>query len=318
MSNDLVLCTRGLTKHFGKLRAVDHLDLEVRRGDVFGFLGPNGAGKSTTIRMIMGLIRSNEGQIEVLGHNTRRQREAAMRKVGAIVEEPAFYRFLSGRRNLEILSAMSGGAPPQRIDEVLEVVGLTSRARDKVKVYSHGMKQRLGIAQALLPGPELVILDEPTTGLDPQGMREVRELIRDLAARAQVTVFLSSHLLNEVEQVCNRVAVINQGRLLATGDVTSLVRQGSNVRVVTSEPERAALLLQRQDWIGQVQVDGDALRVSAKPEAVPELNALLVQAGHRVSELTPIRASLEDVFFQLMGESNDVKPDSNRIPEAQP
>ena len=304
MNDDLVLCTRGLTKDFGKLRAVDHLDLEVRRGDVFGFLGPNGAGKSTTIRMVMGLIRSNEGRIEILGHDARRQREAALRRVGAIVEEPAFYRFLSGRRNLEILSAMSGGASPQRIDEVLEIVGLTNRARDKVKAYSHGMRQRLGIAQALLPQPELVVLDEPTTGLDPQGMREVRELIRDLAAQEQVTIFLSSHLLHEVEQVCNRVAVINRGKLVGAGDVATLVRQGSAVRVVTSEPERAALLLQKQDWVGQVQVDGDGLRVSVKPDAVPELNALLVQAGHRVSELTPLKATLEEVFFQLMGENN--------------
>ena len=305
MNDDLVLCTRGLTKDFGRLRAVDHLDLEVRRGDVFAFLGPNGAGKSTTIRMIMGLIRSDEGQIEVLGHNTRREREAAMRKVGAIVEEPAFYRFLSGRRNLELLSAMSGGAPRQRIDEVLEIVGLTSRARDKVKAYSHGMRQRLGIAQALLPRPDLVVLDEPSTGLDPQGMRDVRELIRDLAARERVTVFLSSHLLHEVEQVCNRVTVINRGKLVSVGDVDTLVRQGSStVRVVTSDPERAAILLQRQGWIGQVQPDGDALRVSVKPESVPELNALLVQAGPRVSELIPIRASLEEIFFQLTGEDN--------------
>jgi len=305
-TNDIVLRTRGLGKNYGRLRAVDGLDLDVRRGDVFGFLGPNGAGKSTTIRMITGLIRPTAGNVELFGRDPRRRRSEVMRKVGAIVEEPAFYRYLSGRRNLEILAAMSGGAPRERIDEVLDIVGLADRARDKVAKYSHGMRQRLGLAQALLPRPELIVLDEPTSGLDPQGMKEVRELIRDLAQREQVTVFLSSHLLHEVEQVCNRVAVIHKGKLIAAGDVADIKRDEAEVvRIGVNDPDRASVLLEGQPWVSAISADRDRLRVRMAHDRAADANTLLVAAGLRVWALEPEQRSLEDAFFALMESSND-------------
>jgi ABC-2 type transport system ATP-binding protein len=305
-TTDIVLRTRGLSKNYGRLRAVDALDLDVRRGDVFGFLGPNGAGKSTTIRMITGLIRPAAGSVELFGQDVRRRRNELMRKVGAIVEEPAFYRYLSGRRNLEILAAMSGGAPRERIDQVLAIAGLTDRARDKVSKYSHGMRQRLGIAQALLPRPELIVLDEPTTGLDPQGMKEVRDLIRDLARRERVTVFLSSHLLHEVEQVCNRVAVIHQGKLVAAGEVADITRTDTEVvRIGVDDLDRASGLLERQDWVTAISTDGNRLRVRMAHDRAADANALLVEAGLRVSALEPEQRSLEEAFLALMNGPND-------------
>jgi ABC-2 type transport system ATP-binding protein len=291
-SDDVVLRTRGLSKNYGRLRAVDGLDLEVRRGDVFGFLGPNGAGKSTTIRMITGLIRPAAGSVELFGCDARSHRHEVMRRVGAIVEEPAFYRYLSGRRNLEILAAMSGGAPRERID--------------KVAKYSHGMRQRLGIAQALLPRPELVVLDEPTTGLDPQGMKEVRDLVRDLAERERVTVFLSSHLLHEVEQVCNRAAVIHRGKLITAGEVADIKRDEAEiVRIAVDDPERASALLGGQPWVSAIGADGDRLRVRMAHDRAADANALLVQAGLRVWALEPEQRSLEDAFFALLNGSSN-------------
>lgn len=305
-TNDIVLRTRGLSKNYGRLRAVDGLDLEVRRGDVFGFLGPNGAGKSTTIRMITGLIRPTAGNVELFGHDPRRHRGEVMRKMGAIVEEPAFYRYLSGRRNLEILAGMSGGAPRERIDEVLDIVALRDRARDKVAKYSHGMRQRLGLAQALLPRPELIVLDEPTSGLDPQGMKEVRDLIHDLAQREQVTVFLSSHLLHEVEQVCNRVAVIHKGKLIAAGDVADIKRDDAEVvRIGVDDPDRASALLQSQPWVTAISAHGDRLRVRMAHDRAADANALLLRAGLRVWALEPEQRSLEEAFLALMNGSND-------------
>src|SRR2546430_7586627 len=194
--NDVVLQTEELTKSYGRRVAVDRLSLTVERGDIFGFLGQNGAGKSTTIRIALGLVRPTSGRVSVLGHDMSRQPLRALKRIGAIIEAPAFYENFSGRQNLRMLAAMSGGAERQRIENVLEIVGLRERARDPVRVYSHGMRQRLGIAQALLPDPELIILDEPTDGLDPQGLCEARDLIRRLRDELGLTVMLSSHLLH--------------------------------------------------------------------------------------------------------------------------
>ena len=213
----LVLETEELTKKYRRRPVVDRLSLTVERGDIFGFLGQNGAGKSTTIRMALGLVRPTSGQVRVLGYDMSRQPLGALKRVGAIIEAPAFYENFSGRQNLRMLAAMSGGAERQRIESVLEIVGLRERAHDRVRVYSHGMRQRLGIAQALLPDPELIILDEPTDGLDPQGLREIRKLMLRLRDEFDLTVILSSHLLHEVEQICNRVAIIDGGRLLYQG-----------------------------------------------------------------------------------------------------
>lgn len=220
---DIVLETIGLSKNFRSRRAVDILSLQVREGDVYGFLGPNGAGKSTTIRMLTGLVRPNSGTARLLGHDVCTEHVQAAQNIGALVEMPAFYKYMSARENLKILSRLSGSCDIKRIDQVLDTVGLLDRANDKIKTFSHGMVQRLGIAQALLPNPKLVILDEPTSGLDPQGMKDVRELILRLAKEEKMTVFLSSHLLHEVEQVCTRVGIINRGKLIAEGDVSAIV-----------------------------------------------------------------------------------------------
>src|SRR5437667_3294055 len=228
---DVVLATENLTKRYGKRVAVDALSLDVHRGDIFGFLGHNGAGKSTTIRMVLGLIRPTSGVARLLGHDITKDRAKALARVGAIVEAPAFYDNLSGLQNLKIFASMSGGGLRDRIDEVLEIVGLSGREKDPVGVYSHGMRQRLGIGQALLPNPELVILDEPTDGLDPQGIREIRDLIFRLRDDLGLTVFLSSHLLFEIEQICNRVAILRDGAMLYQGDVATLIDEEKTVKL---------------------------------------------------------------------------------------
>jgi ABC-2 type transport system ATP-binding protein len=293
-----VLRTDSLTKKYRGRTVVDGLSLTVDRGDVFGFLGQNGAGKSTTIRMILGLVRPTSGSVQVLGHDMSRRPRKALQRVGAIIEAPAFYDNFSGRQNLRMLAAMSGGVAAKRIEAVLELVGLRARAGDAVRVYSHGMRQRLGIAQALLPHPELIILDEPTDGLDPQGLSEVRDLIRRLRDEMQLTVILSSHLLHEVEQICNRVAIIDGGRLLYQGEVQNLVRSGQCVRLkVDRNQEAFEFLTERQLEISR---NGDQfLYLQLPDDEIPDINALLVRQGFRVMEIASQRESLEQVFLRL-------------------
>jgi ABC-2 type transport system ATP-binding protein len=240
---DIVLQTELLTKKYRGRVAVDRLSLEVGRGDIYGFLGQNGAGKSTTIRMVLGLVRPTSGRIRLLGHEMTKHPHRALARTGAIVEAPAFYENFSGRENLRMLSALSGGAEKKRIAEVLEMVDLTERAADPVRVYSHGMRQRLGIAQALLPAPEFIILDEPTDGLDPDGIRQTRLLIKRMQEELGLTVMLSSHLLHEVEQLCNRIAIIDSGRLLFEGTVESLLAQDQTVRLGVDRVDEAFQLL---------------------------------------------------------------------------
>jgi len=296
---DLILETDDLTKSYGKRVVVDSLSLQVERGDIFGFLGQNGAGKSTTIRMALGLVRPTSGAVRVLGFDISRQPLKARARTGAIVEAPAFYENLSGLQNLIILSEMSGTASPGRIQEVLGIVGLTSRARDPVRVYSHGMKQRLGIAQALLPGPELIILDEPTDGLDPQGIHEVRALIRRLRDEMRLTVFLSSHLLHEVEQICNRVGIIDHGRLLYQGAIQDLVAKDKMVKLTVDRYEEAHRFLTSEASLPE-SLNGDrSLYVKMSDEQIPGVNALLVERGFRVMELSPQTETLEQVFLRL-------------------
>src|SRR5215475_1709895 len=221
--SEVALQTEELTKRFGTRIAVDRLTIRVERGDIYGFLGPNGAGKSTTLRMLLGLVRPTSGLIKFPVRASSWEYLRARSRVGAIIESPAFYENFSGRRNLQLLASLSGGVKLSRVEQVLELVGLRDRARDPVKVYSYGMRQRLGIAQALLPTPELIILDEPTNGLDPQGIHETRKLIRRLRDEFNLTVLLSSHLLSEIEQLCNRVGIIHEGRLLYQGAPGALV-----------------------------------------------------------------------------------------------
>lgn len=300
LAGEIILQTKNLSKRYKSRWAVHHLNLEVYRGDVFGFLGPNGAGKSTTIRMLLSLVKPTTGEIELFGHQLSTRREQALRSVGGIVEKPDFYLYLSAYRNLEIVGALNGGTTRARIMEVLDLVGLRERAMDKVKTYSHGMQQRLGIAQALLSDPELVILDEPTSGLDPQGMKEVRELILHLARDQKKTIFLSSHLLNEIEQVASRMAIISRGELVVQGEVTKLLEEGENYLVVKGVPSsgiRRTLKSQKRIVQKYQERDG-AFEVTMKPEDIPLLSRSLVRNGVNVQALIP-RRSLEDYFLSI-------------------
>jgi ABC-type multidrug transport system ATPase subunit len=298
--SDMILRTLDLTKRYGNRLAVDHLNIEVRQGDIFGFLGPNGAGKSTTIRMMLHLIFPSGGDVELFGMSLKKNRHKALEKVGAIVESPAFYGHLSARRNLEILGGLQRPVSRHTMTEHLERVGLVDRADDLVKTYSHGMNQRLGLALALIKNPELVILDEPTTGLDPQGMKEVRDLIRELSRDRGVTVFLSSHLLYEVEMMATRMAVIHHGRLRIEGGVQDLLRQGpSSVHVKTDRPAEALNLLKSNERYRSVELHSDGVVVELDQQRIPELNQYLVDAGFHVHALVPKR-TLETYFLNLI------------------
>jgi len=303
--SDVILRTIGLTKRFGKLEAVRDLDLELSRGEVFGFLGPNGAGKSTTVGMILGLIAPTAGSVELFGLKLGTNPWAALRRVGAVVEAPAFYPYLSGRDNLEALARAIGGIPRARIAEVLERVGLEDRAGDKYSHYSMGMKQRLGIASTLLRDPELIILDEPASGLDPAGTKEVRDLIPRLAHEGRA-LFLCSHLLHEVEQVCDRVAIIKEGVMLACAPIHELLAQGQTLQIRVDDPARAADILGGLPWIDSVRRENDYLIVSAPEGSASRVNAALAEHGIYASELVGHGVSLESVFLQLTGgESGD-------------
>ncbi|HEX9068763.1 MAG TPA: ABC transporter ATP-binding protein [Ktedonobacterales bacterium] len=318
----VVLRTSSLTKRFGERTAVNALSMEVHRGDVFGLLGPNGSGKTTTLRMVLGLVWPTGGDIALFGeHVSAANRRELLRRVGAIIEQPAFYPYLTGRENLRTVSRFAGlaasDATRKRIDEALELVGLALRAQDSYKTYSLGMKQRLGIAAALLTEPDLILLDEPTNGLDPAGMVEVRGLIQQLSAQG-VTVLLSSHLLYEVQQVCTRVAIINQGSVVAQGKVTELLSSQASLvmgfaepaiaeqamRVLTEASQSAAPWLQGLSYVAPesgawTPPGGWLLRADAPPERAPDITALLAAQGVYVAELRHRELSLEQYFLQL-------------------
>ncbi|MBZ3907287.1 ABC transporter ATP-binding protein [Streptomyces griseiscabiei] len=317
--SDAAIHTQGLTKTFrGGQVAVDHLELTVPSGSVFGFLGPNGSGKTTTIRMLMGLIEPTSGTARVLGRPMPRSARAVLPHVGALIEGPALYGFLSGRDNLLRYDSADPTADPRtrrtRVAAALDRVGLAAAAGKKAKAYSLGMKQRLGLAAALLQPRHLLVLDEPTNGLDPQGMREIRALVRELASDG-TTVFLSSHLLDEIEQVCTDVAVMAKGRLLTQGPVAELAA-GARGRLVVTTPDTAdAARVLKEQGVADVAVtdgdgDGDGDRVTAEPPPpdrdLAELTAALVTAGVRVRGFALERASLEDAFVALTGEGFDV------------
>jgi len=295
----VVLSTHGLTKDFKDVRAVDDLDLAVCRGDVFGFLGPNGAGKTSTIRMIFGLIYPTQGHVEILGHRVPDERQEALRHVGGFVDDPVFYGNMSAHRNLRLFGGMNGPVSEERIGEVLEMVGLSTRADSKVGGYSHGMRQRLGIALALIHRPDVVVLDEPTSGLDPAGMRDVRGLVRDLATTG-TTVFLSSHLLHEVELVANRAAVITRGRLVRQGAVSELRPARSAVRIKTGDQARAWEVLRSFGGAGGLVEEEEYIRVSAPDDQVSEMVRRLVAAGADVEAVIPsFEQGLEEMFLEM-------------------
>jgi ABC-2 type transport system ATP-binding protein len=297
-----VISTRGLVKRYGRLRAVDGIDLGVQAGDVYGFLGANGSGKTTTVRMLLGLVLPTSGEIDLLGERMPRAGRKVLPRVGALIEGPAHYGHLSGRENLSLLDAAGRGGSwrtrRHRVDEVLEQVGLAGVGRRPVKAYSLGMRQRLGLAGALLRRPELLVLDEPTNGLDPQGITEVRELLLELH-RGGTTVFLSSHLLAEVEQLCSRVGVLDRGRLVLQDELARLTAPTGSTVVRTPTPDRVRATLD-----GRVtSVDGE--RVVVKGADPAEVNALLVGAGVAVTGLALERPTLEEVVLAAAGTSTD-------------
>ena len=303
---EIVLRTKGLSKKFGKRWAVKDLNIEVRRGDVFSFLGPNGAGKSTTIRMILTLLRPTAGSIEIFGMDLHNNRSAVLSRVCGIVEKPDFYLYLSAYKNLKILGSMTCKVRQDEIMEALDVVGLKSRAFEKVKTFSHGMKQRLGIAQALLTKPKLVILDEPTAGLDPQGMKEVRGLIKKLAKEKEMTIFLSSHLLSEVELVATRMAVINHGELVTQGSVSGLLhREPTEYSIQVSPLDSAVELIRKLPWIEVLSVENDRIEVRVALGHSFELNRLLVTNHIDVSSFYPHR-TLEDFFLKITEGTSEI------------
>ena len=298
---EVVLKTVGLTKRFGKIVAVDGLDMDIRAGEVLGFLGPNGSGKSTTVGMILSLINPTSGHVELFGQDLSRHRDVIRRRVGAIIETPAFYPYLSGRDNLRALAKAAGGVPETRISELLALVGLEERAGGKFKTYSLGMKQRLGIAAALLTDPALVILDEPTNGLDPAGQREVRGIIPRLAAEGRA-VLLASHLLNDVEQVCDRVVIIRRGSMIEQGRVGDLVNRGAHLEIEVRPDQVEVALRTVRDVVGvsSATADGTGRHLTVVAETDGGLiNRALAERGVYASAIVPRHGSLEELFLEL-------------------
>ncbi len=301
MSKESVIKIRDLKKDFGDLHAVNGVSFDVYQGDVLGFLGPNGAGKSTTIRMILSLIAPTAGSIKIFEKDLSTHRDTILRKVGAIVEKPDLYGYLSAYENIRILSMLSGyHASRSRILEVLELVGLRDRAFDKIKTFSHGMKQRAGIAQALVHEPDLIILDEPTNGLDPQGMVEIRKLIQRLNQERGMTILLSSHLLHEVELLADRMVIINKGKVVVEGSVSLLLSSDEmKVTVVVDDSARAVGLLKQKGFSSAItSVENDELVLQLEHQQIAEVNRLLIENHISVSKLIPVR-TLEDYFLSL-------------------
>ncbi|EFO80236.1 ABC transporter related protein [Oscillochloris trichoides DG-6] len=295
------IVTESLSKRYASRMAVENLSIQVQRGEVFGLLGPNGAGKTTTIAMLLGLVAPTSGHAALLGTPLGPQLAVALRKVGVMIETPAIYPYLNGAENLLVL-ARAGRIDPQRVDRVLQIVGLQERAKEAARTYSQGMRQRLAIAAALLPDPELIILDEPTNGLDPAGMVEIRDLIRHLAAEGR-TILLCSHVLHEVEQLCQRVAILKEGRLIAQGNVADLLQREQGIRLrVEGDPAAAIALLHALPWVTGLTQEGTVIFVDAPSQRVAELNTYLARNDIAVAEIGLRERSLETFFLEVTGD----------------
>jgi len=304
-SEEKIIEVKSLTKSYKNLLAVDSLALNVYRGDIFGFLGPNGAGKSTTIRMLLTLIKPESGTINLFGKSLKNERKSILSCIGALVEKPDFYNYLSAYKNLEILSRLyTKEITKKRILEILEIVGLAARKDSKVKTYSHGMKQRLGLAQTLLHDPDLIILDEPSTGLDPQGMKEIRDLIMRLCKEENKTIFLSSHILSEVEHIANRMIIINKGKTIVEGSVKELLKSSElRVTIEVNEIDAAKNLINNSGWSGKLDsFSNNQMYFKISSEEIAELNKFLVNNNISVNAVIPTR-SLEEYFLKITEEA---------------
>ena len=304
--NESVIRTNGLTKHYGRIRAVDGLSLDVPQGRIFGLLGPNGSGKTTLMSMLLGLVRPTAGSFTLFGAEPEQGGlERQLHRIGAIIETPSFYPYLSGRNNLAYFQGISGRGHSGELDSLLERVGLGGRGGDKFQTYSLGMKQRLGLAYSLLGDPELLVLDEPTNGMDPAGMAEVRELIRSMGDGGR-TVILSSHLLNEVEQICDSVAILSHGRLIAQGDVSELLRERGQgqLRLHTTDDTKAREILSALAWVDSVSADNGYLVAGVDVARSWEITAALGRNEVYVAEMTPSQMSLEQYFLDVTGENS--------------
>jgi ABC-type multidrug transport system ATPase subunit len=298
-SEEVVLSIKGLSKQYGQRMAVNNFNLDVHKGDIFGFLGPNGAGKTTTIRMVLGLITPTAGSIQLLGQDLLQNRKRVLPRVGALIETPALYLYMSGRDNLRAVGEVLGGVSNARIDAILALVGLTSRQKDRVRTYSLGMKQRLGIAISLLQDPDLVILDEPANGLDPAGIVEMRDLMHQLSAEGK-TVLISSHQLAEIQQICTRVAIISHGSLIKETTIESITKGEGEFVVQLEKVQDALHLVQQQPWGNQASINADGALVTLAPEGKGRnLNLFLVQAGFVPDTLAYETKDLEKIFLEL-------------------
>lgn len=297
-----VLSVKGLKKVIGKKTLVENISFEVQQGEVFGFLGPNGAGKTTTIRMLVGLIKPTEGTIAIAGYDVRREFRKAMRQVGSIVENPELYTYLTGWENLKQFARMLGDVAEERIHEIVRMVHLDKRIHDKVKTYSLGMKQRLGIAQALLSNPKLLILDEPTNGLDPAGIRELREFVHHLVQEEDMSVFISSHLLSEVQMMCDRVAIINHGKMITVATIEDLVKKAADrVEWVVTPIEKAESILRGLAEVKELTAEQNTITCRMPIERISMYNKQLIENGIDVHSVREVAFTLEDLFMELTG-----------------
>ncbi len=305
MEHEYIIKTTNLCKNFNRLRAVKNLDLRVERGQIFGFLGPNGAGKSTTIRMLLSLIAPTKGKVELFGKNLGISSANIYRNVGALVEESNFYQYLSGYTNLKMLGDLNGNVSRNRIDEVLELVKLTGKEHEKVKKYSHGMKQRLGIAQAIMHKPDLVLLDEPTANLSPEGIRDMRKLIKYYNEEYGTTFFISSHRLHEIQQSCTHMAVVDQGQIIVQGSVQELLQNTEYyiTEIETDDLNGSAKLLEEAELAEDIIITHEKLKVHTTPENRPEIVKLLVEKGINVYTVVP-RTNLEDYYLSIIKEKH--------------
>ncbi|OJU12825.1 MAG: bacitracin ABC transporter ATP-binding protein [Clostridiales bacterium 43-6] len=301
---EIVLQTENLSKSFGSRKIIDNISLSVYAGEVFGFLGPNGAGKTTTIKMIMGFLGIDSGSISVCGLNLKKDYENAMAQVGGIVENPEMYKTLSGLTNLKMYARLHDGVTPERIQEVVRLVGMEQRIKEKVKKYSLGMKQRVGLAQAILHRPKLLILDEPTNGLDPAGIRELRDILKNLAHKENTAVLVSSHLLAEMQLMCDRVGIINNGKLIGVKQINELLDDATvtpRYRFYTSEAAKASEILSSDYSVVLKNVTGEYIELQIYENKVPDINFLLAGGGVPITGIHKVETSLEEAFLNITG-----------------